>query len=232
MHTPLVDLVSALSAEQSCLVCTEPYPSVDQRLCADCERAMCPDCARLRPDTQWTCGDCSARRPHRATVSKEGISSSPVTLYARMRGLAASRLTPLTSRVDQGFAATRGLLASSVTFVVTLLAMLHGGLLELLRIPAPAAAYGPMRPRRAHSRLRSHALRVHASWERDRRALLEFAGESWETVIANARVRIAELVLSIRNVSLREHVAGLLLGTAILIAVARSDRRDARIGSR
>lgn len=232
MHAPLVDLVSALSAEQSCLVCTEPYPAVDQRLCADCERAMCPDCARLRPDTQWTCGECSARRPVRAIVSKERVSGSPVTVYARMRGLAASRLSPLTSRVDQGVTATRGLLASCVKFVLTLLAVLHGGLLELLSIPTPAAALGPTRQTPPHSRLRSHALRVHASWERDRRALLAFAGESWETMIANARVRIAELVLSIRNVSLREHVAGLLLGTAILIAVARSEGRDARLRSR
>jgi hypothetical protein len=232
MHTPLVDLVSALSAEQSCLVCTEPYPSVDQRLCADCKRAMCPDCARLRPDTQWTCGECSAHRPVRAIVSKERVSSSPATVYARMRGLAASRLSPLASRVDQGFVATRGLLTRCVTFVLTFLAVLHGGLLELLSIPAPAAAFGPLRPNRPHSRLRSHALRVHASWERDRRALIEFAGESWESAIANARVRIAELVLSIRNVSLREQVAGILLGTAILIAVARSEGRDSRMRSR
>jgi hypothetical protein len=84
---PSVDFVSALSAEQGCDICHELHASVYEMRCSTCEAAICPDCARLRPDTTMTCLICNARRPGRAV---ETIHRSRPAMLVRLREEAAT----------------------------------------------------------------------------------------------------------------------------------------------
>jgi hypothetical protein len=206
MHAAVSDFVSALSAEERCLVCTEPYATVDQRLCADCGTAICPDCAHLKPDTSWTCVPCeeqraAARAP--SIAAKQGTSLSTAPAVRSDRGPVAALLTRALSLVGALFAATRPLTRA-----------LHGRYVDIAE--------------RLQTQLRDHLARVQSSWRRDSRAMMRAATDLADAGLTKLRLRVAEFVLSIRDVPVREHVAGVLLGTAILIAVARAPRRDLR----
>jgi hypothetical protein len=58
---PPIDLVFALSAEQSCNACHELHAAVDELRCESCNAAICPDCVRTRADASKACATCFAR---------------------------------------------------------------------------------------------------------------------------------------------------------------------------
>ncbi len=63
MHASAIDFVTVLSAEERCALCHELHAAVDQRRCAACEIAMCPDCARSLAHSSWICASCAPRGP-------------------------------------------------------------------------------------------------------------------------------------------------------------------------
>jgi hypothetical protein len=99
---PSVDFVSALSAEQGCDLCHELHASVYELRCSQCEAAICPDCARLRPDTTMACLMCDARSPGRAFPTSH---RSRGAMVARLREESATlrlALVQLLGRVRSG----------------------------------------------------------------------------------------------------------------------------------
>lgn len=233
MHPPLFDFVSALSAEESCPVCDELHAAVDQRECADCKRAVCPDCASLRPDTAWVCAACVKRRPARIFAIREQASVGAAqaaygSLAAQARGLVQRSATPqayLRDRARPFFAALW------LAFVATLPVLRAVALASLVALRRGSAQLGDAVAHRAEpllDALREHQRRVTTSFLRDWDAVRDAASELLAPHLPRVRLRLSHAVLSIRNVSLREQLTGMLLGTAILIAVARGDRRDPR----
>lgn len=211
MHAPLADFVSALSAEEVCSVCSESYAAVDQRLCRDCGAVLCPDCARLRPDTQWTCGPCERRAPARIFSLNLLAPSDSVNSFAGSPALRWVGLHLVVSLASRGWS----LLA---TAAFTMWRALRSALSLTLR--SARAAVVP--------RLRTHFGKVYTSWQRDREAVFAGVRELFDAGVQSGRVWLSERVLAIRNISVREQVAAILLSAAILIAVARSERHNSR----
>ena len=222
MHAPLADFVSALIAEEVCSVCSETYAAVDQRICRDCGAVLCPECARLRPDTQWTCGPCERRAPARIfSLSLLATPKSRVSLgnsrALRLIGLhfVLRALVGGAALVQRGVARCWSLL---VSLVLTFGKRLHSaGSLTVTRFQA-----------RLWPRLRTHIGKVYTSWQRDREAVFAALRELVDSGVQSARLWLSERVLAIRNISVREQVAAVLLAGAILIAVARSQRHNTR----
>jgi hypothetical protein len=219
MPAPFVDFVSALSAEQSCGACAEPYATVDQQLCSDCGAVLCPDCARLTPKAQWTCGKCEKGSARIFAA----VSRAPVVA---VRSYAASLREPSQERV---LALAEPTLAPSHSAVQRAFVLLFGALLTLSHRAWEASRAATLRKLAdVESSLAEHLQRVQLSWQQDSRAIGRGLAEMGGAGLSRFRVALSEFVLSIRNAPLREHVAGLLLGTAILIAVARSSHRSPR----
>lgn len=82
---PPLDFVTALSAEQGCDVCHELHAMVDELRCHECEAAICPDCAVLRPDAQWACLTCDENHPMRVYKSRGGRGGPRSGLRSRAR---------------------------------------------------------------------------------------------------------------------------------------------------
>lgn len=218
MPAPFVDFVSALSAETSCGACAEPYPTVDQRLCSDCGAALCPDCARLTPKAQWTCGKC-----------EKGASARIFAAVSRAPGTAARSCAAALREPSQEHALASAAELTPSSAVRRALVLMAGALLALCHRAWEAGRAATLRKlAQVECKLAAHYHRVQLSWQQDSRAMARGLSEIGGSALARFRLALSELVLSIRNASLREHVAGLLLGTAILIAVARSSHRRPR----
>lgn len=219
MHAPLFDLVNALSAEERCPVCSELHAAVDQRACADCGTAMCSDCASLRPDTAWTCAPCARQRPQRVFALASGRPALAAA-YAALRVQGAGHLYELAPRARQFVYAMRALAIAFFTWASSL--ALRGREFVRSQLQPRVKEYAV----RVEAALARHFARVATSFRRDRAELARAAKELTADVVEQARLWGARRVLAIRNVSLRDQLTAVLLGTALLIAVARSSRHS------
>jgi len=238
MHPSPFDFVSVLSREECCPLCSELHAAVDQCECSECNSSVCPDCASLRPDTTWICAACAPAAaalvfPHqvgplsrslrllRASVSsafgaRDGSSVASATgpllnasalllERARVGALAFLALTVLFARATRAHT-LRVLRRASVRARPTLTQLGIGA----QRLQSTLVSHG----RRA-SALGARGLRLTGSQLRAR------AGQVW--------LRVAGTAISLRSFPLRHHAASLVIATAILIAVARSQTHsDAR----
>lgn len=224
MPAPLFDFVSALSAEERCPVCEELHAAVDQRVCGACGAAICPDCASLRPDTSWACSPCQERAPARVFALPGHVQLGALrTAFASLTTPVSALGRPTRTLIDEGL---RPIVAASVlTFVATFHA-LRSRLFECSPRLSALQASAKRRLERTSAALDRHADRVVLSFQRDRDAMSDALSGLLQPLLPGVRLRLAQLVLSIRNVSLREQLAGRLLGVAILISVARTDHRN------
>jgi hypothetical protein len=110
---PPLDFVAALSAEQGCDVCHELHAAVDELRCHECEAAICPDCARLRPDAQWACLLCDENHPMRVYESRGGRRGPRSGLRSQLRVGALAAHEALRSALLQASPRVRAALASA-----------------------------------------------------------------------------------------------------------------------
>jgi hypothetical protein len=212
MHASQIDFVTALSAEERCPVCEELHASVDQCVCGVCATTMCADCTSLRPDASWVCSRCAEVVPGRAVPQNRGFSLRATAIgvnelvrhsYVELRREAR----PSSARL--------------VAFVATLLALFARVLSQSLSRArnAAGARTEALRPR-VRKLMAELSLRSSRSYSR-----LDALHREYGT---RARGQLGAWVLSIRNIHVREQLAGMLIATALLVAVARSDSRHSR----
>jgi hypothetical protein len=251
---PMIDFVTALSAEQGCDVCHELHASVDELRCAVCEAAICPDCARLRPDTMLSCLRCYDRHPVRVFEPRGG-RRSPQQVLAQLREHAdvlRDSLAQVARRVRAGEGMLANLRLSVLAFVTffghqTERAARAAWLQWRALQPRAQSAYRRARPalvRAQHSALRhgqriglqARALRARASAFYARRSAqaLTIARARGASAFCHAqrwtsrsRDRVIQGWITLRSFPVRNYATALMVATLILYAVARADHRDA-----
>jgi hypothetical protein len=200
VHASPFDFVSALSAEESCPLCSELHATVDQCACVSCGTKTCPDCASLRPDASWVCASCVVASPGLA-VLPSAAGSAP--LWQRVRKVHIALTERALFRSLQPSALVHGLqtLRAGGRAVSALVLALWLGVWSAL---------APWLARRSAS-AQVYLARLRTQLRRQQRLQL-----------ARARYLSSSLVVTLRGLQWRQHASSLLIATAILIAVARS----------